>query len=169
MSASPLLDNFGRIHDNLRISVTDRCNLRCFYCMPEEGVQYLPRTEVLSFEEIERFVRVAASLGVTSVQHMNPDYADIAVYSELHQRGELITRIYAAPLIPQVDDQVKIGIRHAFGDSYLRLGALKSYADGSLGSGTAYFYQPYLKTPNNRGLLSDTMQPLSLMSYPFLS
>jgi len=62
-----------------------------------------------------------------------------------------------------VDDQVKIGIRHAFGDSYLRLGALKSYADGSLGSGTAYFYQPYLNTPNNRGLLSDTMQPLSLM------
>ena len=112
---------------------------------------------------VKRAMSHAASVGVTSVQHMNPDYADIAVYSELRQRGELITRIYAAPLIPQVDDQVKIGIRHAFGDSYLRLGALKSYADGSLGSGTAYFYEPYLNTPNNRGLLSDTMQPLSLM------
>jgi predicted amidohydrolase YtcJ len=112
---------------------------------------------------IKRAMAHAASVGVTSVQHMNPDYADIAVYSELRQRGELITRIYAAPLIPQVDDQVKIGIRHGFGDSYLRLGALKSYADGSLGSGTAYFFEPYLNTPNNRGLLSDTMQPLSLM------
>ncbi|HZQ68604.1 MAG TPA: amidohydrolase [Terriglobales bacterium] len=112
---------------------------------------------------VKRAMAHAASLGVTSVQHMNPDYADIAVYSELRQRGELITRIYAAPLIPGVDDQVRIGIRHAFGDSYLRLGALKSYADGSLGSGTAYFYEPYLNTPNNRGLLSDTMQPLSLM------
>ncbi len=112
---------------------------------------------------VKRAMNHAASLGVTSVQHMNPDYADIAAYSELRERGELITRIYAAPLVPQVDDQVKIGIRHAFGDSYLRLGALKSYADGSLGSGTAYFFQPYLNTPNNRGLLSDTMQPLSLM------
>jgi len=105
----------------------------------------------------------AASLGVTSVQHMNPDYEDIAVYSELLERGELITRIYAAPLIPQVDDQVKIGIRHGFGGPYLRLGALKAYADGSLGAATAYFFEPYLNTPNNRGLLSDTMQPLSLM------
>jgi len=122
-----------------------------------------PLTHDQRVKVIKRAMAHAASLGVTSVQHMNSDYADIAVYSELHQRGELITRIYAAPLIPQVDDQVKIGIRHAFGDSYLRLGALKSYADGSLGSGTAYFYQPYLNTPNNRGLLSDTMQPLSLM------
>jgi hypothetical protein len=111
----------------------------------------------------KRAMAHAASLGVTSVQHMNPDYEDIAVYSELLERGELITRIYAAPLITQVDDQAKIGIRHAFGGPYLRLGALKSFADGSLGSGTAYFFEPYLNTPNNRGLLNDTMQPLSLM------
>src|ERR1700681_3743231 len=62
---SALLDTFGRIHDNLRISVTDRCNIRCFYCMPEDNVQYVARQEILSFEEIERFARVAASLGVT--------------------------------------------------------------------------------------------------------
>jgi len=65
---SPLLDTFGRIHDNLRISVTDRCNVRCFYCMPEEGVQYMPHAEILTFEEIERFVRVAVSLGVTKLR-----------------------------------------------------------------------------------------------------
>jgi hypothetical protein len=112
---------------------------------------------------IERALEHAASLGVTSVQDMNPDYADIAVYSELLEEGKLTTRIYAAPLIPQVDDQAKIGIRHAFGGPYLRLGALKSYADGSLGSATAYFFEPFDNQPNNRGLLSDTMHPVSLM------
>jgi cyclic pyranopterin phosphate synthase len=65
---SPLLDTFGRMHDNLRISVTDRCNIRCFYCMPEDNVQYVKRQEILSFEEIERFVRVAVSLGVTKLR-----------------------------------------------------------------------------------------------------
>jgi GTP 3',8-cyclase len=63
-----LLDTFGRIHDNLRISITDRCNVRCFYCMPEEGVKYMAHDEILRFEEIERFVRVAVSLGVTKVR-----------------------------------------------------------------------------------------------------
>jgi cyclic pyranopterin phosphate synthase len=65
---SPLIDTFQRIHDNLRISVTDRCNIRCFYCMPEDNVKYMPREEILSFEEIERFARVAASLGVTKLR-----------------------------------------------------------------------------------------------------
>ena len=65
---SPLIDTFQRVHDNLRISVTDRCNIRCFYCMPEDNVKYMPRDEILSFEEIERFARVAASLGVTKLR-----------------------------------------------------------------------------------------------------
>jgi predicted amidohydrolase YtcJ len=112
---------------------------------------------------IERALAHAAALGITSVQHMNPDYADIAVYNELLDEGKLTTRIYAAPLITQVDDQVKIGIRRAFGGPYLRIGALKAYADGSLGSATAYFFEPFNDQPNNRGLLSDTMQPISLM------
>jgi len=64
----PLVDTFDRIHDNLRISVTDRCNIRCFYCMPEEDVKYMPRGEILSFEEIERFANVAVSLGVTKLR-----------------------------------------------------------------------------------------------------
>ncbi|HYL36856.1 MAG TPA: GTP 3',8-cyclase MoaA [Bryobacteraceae bacterium] len=65
---APLVDTFDRIHDNLRISVTDRCNIRCFYCMPEDNVNYVAREEILSFEEIERFVRVALSLGVTKLR-----------------------------------------------------------------------------------------------------
>jgi predicted amidohydrolase YtcJ len=112
---------------------------------------------------VKRALAHAASLGVTSVQHMEASYADIAVYSELLRRGELTTRIYAAPLITQMDDQAKIGIGRAFGGPFLRIGALKAYADGSLGSGTAYFYEPFLNQGNNRGLLSDEMHPISLM------
>jgi predicted amidohydrolase YtcJ len=117
---------------------------------------------------VKRALAYAASVGVTSVQHMETSYADIAVYSELLRRGELTTRIYVAPLITHVDDQVKLGIGHAFGGPYLRIGALKAYADGSLGSGTAYFYEPFLNQGTNRGLLSDEMHPISLMRDRYL-
>jgi cyclic pyranopterin phosphate synthase len=63
----PLLDSFGRIHNNLRISVTDRCNIRCVYCMPENP-EFLPRNQLLSFEEIERFVRLAVPLGIDKIR-----------------------------------------------------------------------------------------------------
>jgi len=68
MDSSPLVDSFARVHDNLRISVTDRCNIRCFYCMPEKGVEFVERSEILSFEEIERFVRVAVQLGISKLR-----------------------------------------------------------------------------------------------------
>ncbi|MBZ5724145.1 MAG: GTP 3',8-cyclase MoaA [Acidobacteriia bacterium] len=68
MPLAPLVDSFGRVHDNLRVSVTDRCNIRCFYCMPESDVQFVERGEILDFEEIERFVRIAVSLGVTKLR-----------------------------------------------------------------------------------------------------
>lgn len=68
MTWTPLSDSFGREHTNLRISVTDRCNIRCFYCMPEENVRFRPRNEILTFEEIERFTRVAARLGVNKLR-----------------------------------------------------------------------------------------------------
>jgi cyclic pyranopterin phosphate synthase len=64
---SRLIDTFGRVHNNLRISVTDRCNLRCTYCMPEE-VQFLNKSELLTFEEITRFVTIAADLGVDKIR-----------------------------------------------------------------------------------------------------
>jgi cyclic pyranopterin phosphate synthase len=62
-----LIDSFGRVHNNLRISVTDRCNLRCTYCMPEEVV-FLDRAELLTFEEIAHLVRVAAPLGIDKIR-----------------------------------------------------------------------------------------------------
>ena len=68
MNLLPLLDTFNRVHSDLRISVTDRCNIRCFYCMPNENVVFKPRHELLSFEEIERFVRVAAPMGIEKLR-----------------------------------------------------------------------------------------------------
>src|SRR5207244_9438274 len=62
-----LIDTFGRIHNNLRISVTDRCNLRCTYCMPEEVV-FMDRGQLLTFEEIAHVVRVGVSLGIDKVR-----------------------------------------------------------------------------------------------------
>lgn len=63
-----LIDSFGRVHTNLRISVTDRCNIRCFYCMPAENVQFMDRHELLTFEEIDRIVRVAVRLGLRKIR-----------------------------------------------------------------------------------------------------
>jgi cyclic pyranopterin phosphate synthase len=68
MPSAPLVDSYGRLHDNLRISVTDRCNIRCFYCMPEHDVEFVKRSEILDFEEIERFVRIAAGLGIVKLR-----------------------------------------------------------------------------------------------------
>lgn len=71
MSASPpsaLRDGFDRVHRSLRVSVTDRCNLRCRYCMPAEGMKWLPREELLTDEELARVVGLFASLGVTELR-----------------------------------------------------------------------------------------------------
>jgi GTP 3',8-cyclase len=65
--ANTLIDSFGRVHNNLRISVTDRCNLRCTYCMPAE-VTFMDKGELLTFEEIAHFVRIAAPLGIDKIR-----------------------------------------------------------------------------------------------------
>jgi cyclic pyranopterin phosphate synthase len=64
----PLLDTFGRIADDLRISVTDRCNFRCTYCMPAEGLQWLPKDELLTFEELTRLLTLFVRLGVRGLK-----------------------------------------------------------------------------------------------------
>jgi cyclic pyranopterin phosphate synthase len=68
MAGEPLLDAHGRLISDLRVSVTDRCNFRCQYCMPAEGLPWLERAAVLTFEEIERLVRLMAGMGVTDVR-----------------------------------------------------------------------------------------------------
>jgi GTP 3',8-cyclase len=66
--AGPLLDTYGRVGNDLRVSVTDRCNFRCTYCMPAEGLVWLPKAEILTFEEMTRLVSLFVSLGVRSLK-----------------------------------------------------------------------------------------------------
>ena len=66
--SGPLVDTFGRVADDLRISVTDRCNFRCTYCMPAEGLAWLPKSEILTFEELTRLLRLFVRLGIRSVK-----------------------------------------------------------------------------------------------------
>src|SRR5688572_18512138 len=68
MALATLYDNHRRPITYVRLAVTDRCNLRCFYCMPEEGIRYLPKKALLTFEEIERLISILASMGITKVR-----------------------------------------------------------------------------------------------------
>lgn len=106
--------------------------------------------------------RHAASLGVTSVQDVSAG-ADTGVYQALLERGELLTRIYAAWPLPQWQKLAALGLRRAFGAPMLRIGALKGFADGSLGSTTALFYEPYADDPSTSGLPAGEMIPSSAM------
>lgn len=79
----PLVDRFGRVHKDLRISLTDKCNLRCTYCMPAEGVQWLPKQNLLTTDEIERVASVLARLGIEEIRLtggeplLRPDIVDV--------------------------------------------------------------------------------------------
>ncbi|MFM8397655.1 MAG: GTP 3',8-cyclase MoaA, partial [Pirellula sp.] len=85
-----LIDSFGRVHDSLRISVTDRCNIRCFYCMPNENITFLPKTELLTFEEIARFVELATQLGIRKFRLTG---GEPLVRRELHQLVRMLRSI----------------------------------------------------------------------------
>lgn len=104
----------------------------------------------------------AARLGVTSVQDMSAD-GDVGLYQFLLERGELKTRIYAVRSILSWETLAQAGVRAAFGNPWLRIGGLKGFADGSLGSSTALFFEPYADAPNTRGLLFDQMLPEGAM------
>ena len=81
-----IVDGYGRRFTYLRVSVTDLCNLRCVYCMPEEGMTWLPRDEILSFEEIVTVIRAAAAVGVYKIRLTGGEplvRSDIAVLTEM--------------------------------------------------------------------------------------
>lgn len=89
--SGPLTDSFGRTHSDLRISVTDRCNIRCFYCMPEKGARFAPVRSLLSFGQIVRFAKTAVPLGIRKIRLtggeplLRPKLPDlIAALSDLH-------------------------------------------------------------------------------------
>jgi len=119
-----------------------------------------------SFEEKVAAARAAtnhaASLGVTSVQDMSAG-KDVGVYQALLDRDELKTRIYAVAPLPAWERLALTGVRAHFGNEMLRLGGLKGFADGSLGSTTALFYEPYRDDPTTAGIASDEMYPEGAM------
>jgi predicted amidohydrolase YtcJ len=119
-----------------------------------------------SFEEKLAAARAAsnhaAQLGVTSVQDVSAG-KDVGVYQALLDRRELKTRIYAVSPLPAWERLARAGIRAHFGDDMLRIGGLKGFSDGSLGSTTAFFYEPYLDAPTTSGLPGDEMFPEGAM------
>ncbi len=119
-----------------------------------------------SFEEKLAAARAAsnhaASLGVTSVQDMSAG-TDVGVYQTLLDRGELKTRVYAVAPLPDWERLARTGVRAHFGSEMLRVGGLKGFADGSLGSTTALFYEPYRDDPSTSGIAGDEMYPEGAM------
>ncbi|HWL89755.1 MAG TPA: GTP 3',8-cyclase MoaA, partial [Actinomycetota bacterium] len=130
----PLLDTFGRVADDLRISVTDRCNFRCTYCMPAEGLAWLPKHEILSFEELARLLRIFVRLGVRSLKVTGGEplvRADLPVLVRMFREagpdldislttnGVLLDRL-AAPLADAGIDRATIScdslLRHRFAE-----------------------------------------------------
>ena len=104
----------------------------------------------------------AAAHGVTSVQDMSAG-TTVGVYQALLDRGELKTRIYAVSPLPDWERLGRVGVLRAFGNETLRIGGLKGFSDGSLGSTTALFFEPYNDAPNNRGIPADEMFPEGVM------
>ncbi|MDG1481698.1 MAG: GTP 3',8-cyclase MoaA [Myxococcota bacterium] len=90
-----LTDKYGRVHTYLRVSVTDRCNYRCVYCMPAEGMSWVPRKELLTYEEIARIVRVFADLGIRQVRLTG---------GEPTMRADITQLIAALKATPGIDD-----------------------------------------------------------------
>ncbi len=94
-TAAPLVDTFNRPITYLRISVTDRCNLRCVYCMPESGLPWIPKPDILTYEEIARIVEAGASVGLRSVRLTG---------GEPLLRRDLVRLIDMLARIPGIDD-----------------------------------------------------------------
>ncbi|MBI4409057.1 MAG: amidohydrolase, partial [Gemmatimonadetes bacterium] len=96
-------------------------------------------------------------LGVTTI-HDNTPAEQLVVFQELRRRGELTVRVYARPTLDKVDELGALGIRHGFGDDWIRIGGLKGFVDGIMGNSSARFYEPYL-TSGERGSWRDMMSP----------
>ncbi len=119
--------------------------------IPDPSEEQLTRAIRSALEEAARF-------GVTSVHDIS-SAADVRVYQQLLARGELTARIYCITPLQQWEAPARSGIRAKFGNEWIRLGALKGFADGSLGSTTGLFFEPYVDAPNTSGLPNQMMFP----------
>ena len=112
-----LIDNHGRPINYLRLAVTDRCNLRCFYCMPEEGIQYLPKPHLLSYEEMIRLCTILAEMGISKVRitggepfvrrDIIPFLWKLSEIEGINKINITTNGVLTAPLVPELK---KIGI-----------------------------------------------------------
>jgi predicted amidohydrolase YtcJ len=107
-------------------------------------------------------LREAARYGVTSIQDIT-EWEHWPVYQRARQRGELTVRVYARTPIPEWERQRELIAREGVGDEWLRLGGFKGFVDGSLGSTTALFFEPYTDAPQTSGLLHSQMFPDGIM------
>ena len=113
-----LVDNHGRTINYLRLAVTDRCNLRCFYCMPEEGIEWLPRNEILTYEEILRLCSLLVKMGIEKIRITGGEpfvrrdlmklLSSLSKLSGLNELTITTNGVLTAPLVPELK---KIGIR----------------------------------------------------------
>jgi molybdenum cofactor biosynthesis protein A len=113
-----LVDNHGREINYLRLAVTDRCNLRCFYCMPEEGINYIERSDLLTFEEMHRLIQIVGDLGVSKVRITGGEpfvrkgimefLQDISKIDPIRQIHITTNGTFTESYIPQLED---MGIR----------------------------------------------------------
>jgi predicted amidohydrolase YtcJ len=121
-----------------------------------------PSEEVMA-EAIRAALAYGAENGVTSVQDMSASPEVFAVYQKLLVNGELTVRVYGLQPLSEWGRLARAGVRAGFGNDKLKIGGLKGFADGSLGSTTALFFEPYLDEPKTSGLPSDEMFPESKM------
>jgi predicted amidohydrolase YtcJ len=106
--------------------------------IPEKSFEQRLREAHLALTDLARF-------GVTGI-HDNTPAAQMRVFQALRDAGELTTRVYARPTLDRWRELAAVGIRHGFGDDYLRIGGLKGFVDGIMGASTAMFYEPFLHT-----------------------
>lgn len=122
-----------------------------FRVIPDPSEEQLTRA-------IRAALREAARYGVTGIHDLS-SASDVRVYQQLHQQGELTARMYCILPLPQWEAVARTGIRAGFGNEWIRLGGLKGFADGSLGSTTALFFEPYNDAPQTAGLPAGMMFP----------
>ena len=177
-----ILDSFGRSINYLRISVTDRCNLRCLYCMPPEGVPQMPHSEILSYEEIRTVVRAAAELGINRIRLTGGEplvRADlpklIRMLSQIKRIKELslttngtVLKKYALELKQAGLSRVNVSLDTLKPDRFryiTRLGELKTVLEGIEAAKEAGFELVKINTVIMRGINDDEILDFAKMTY----
>jgi len=177
-----ILDSFGRSINYLRISVTDRCNLRCLYCMPPEGVPQMPHGEILSYEEIRTVVRAATELGINRIRLTG---GEPLVRAELPKLIKMLSQIegiqelslttngtflkkYALELKQAGLSRVNMSLNTLKADKFqyiTRLGELKDVLEGIEAAKEAGFHLVKINTVVMRGINDDEILDFARMTY----